>query len=63
MKGEIMGYFYDLSLQVHGFVRDRDGMIVTFDAGSIMTGTLPTSINTKGEITGSYLGHGFLRRR
>jgi hypothetical protein len=48
----------------HGFVRDSDGTITTFDAGPI--GTFPQSINPSGEITGycadlSFMDHGFLR--
>jgi len=48
---------------IHGFVRASDGVITTFDAGSIANGTLPTSINRRGDITGSYRGNGFLRSR
>jgi hypothetical protein len=49
----------------HGFVRDRDGELTTFDPGG-SSNTAPTSINAAGVITGSYtdasgLSHGFLR--
>ena len=57
----------------HGFVRDTDGTIHTFDAaifptsyGSTNPGTQVTSINATGEVSGTYLDgagalHGFLR--
>ena len=54
-----------LGCGAHGFVRDRDGKIITFDPpGS--TYTMPTSINDAGAITGWYVDassvtHGFLR--
>ena len=61
--GDITGSYFD-STGGHGFIRDRQGTITTFDApGS--TGTSPTSINPAGEITGIYGdsggGHGFIR--
>jgi hypothetical protein len=60
----ITGIYYGCGT-AHGFVRDRDGKITTFDPpGS--TYTMPTSINDAGAITGWYVDassvtHGFLR--
>jgi hypothetical protein len=51
----------------HGFLRARDGTFTTFDGpGATFVGTVPTGINSKGEITGWYddangAAHGFLR--
>ena len=62
--GTIAGYYVDASYMYHGFVRDKDGIITTFDAGS--NGTFPASINPNGTITGYYvdnhnMAHGFVR--
>jgi hypothetical protein len=62
--GVIAGNYYGCGAE-HGFVRDRDGKLTTFDPpGS--TSTQPTSINDAGAITGFYadasgVTHGFLR--
>jgi hypothetical protein len=61
--GVITGIHYGCG--AHGFVRDRDGKITTFDPPR-STRTMPTSINDAGAITGwftySHGGeHGFLR--
>jgi hypothetical protein len=66
-KGEITGYYLDASFKTHGFIRNRDGNITTFDTpGAVETyGTFPTGISPKGEITGFFGAnsavHGFLR--
>ena len=62
--GTITGYYVDAGSIFHGFVRDKDGIITSFDAGPNFT--IPTSINPKGTITGSYqdasrVTHGFVR--
>jgi hypothetical protein len=60
--GVITGNYY--GSKEHGFVRDGDGKLTTFDPpGS--TSTYPASINDAGAITGSYsdasgVAHGFL---
>ena len=56
-SGEIAGFYYDASHVVtRGFVRDRNGVITTFD------GALPMSINPRGQTTGTDSGgHGFVR--
>ena len=54
------GVYCNEAITKHGFVRDKDGTITTFDAGSISNGTSPTSISPAGEITGNYREHGFL---
>src|ERR1700757_2140721 len=50
--GTITGYYVDATYMYHGFVRDKDGIITTFDAGANFT--IPTSINPKRTIAGSY---------
>jgi uncharacterized membrane protein len=56
----------------HGYVRDRDGTITTFDVPQAGTnpgqGTLPFNINAPGDVTGPYIDalgvyHGFLRNK
>src|ERR1700751_6291537 len=44
--GTITGYYVDAGSIFHGFVRDKDGIITSFDAGPNFT--IPTSINPKG---------------
>jgi hypothetical protein len=68
-SGMITGNYFDAKGLLHGFVRDRDGTITTFDGpGAGLFGTTPTGINLRGEITGyfydaSNVAHGFLRDR
>jgi hypothetical protein len=53
-KGEIAGTYNDFAGNRHGFVRDPNGTITTFDPpGSLSTGV--GGINDEGTITGSYL--------
>jgi hypothetical protein len=70
--GTITGYYQDANGTYHGFVRNPRGTFKTFDAPGADTtagdfnGTLPSSINDSGAITGSYydtngFGHGFIR--
>jgi predicted membrane protein len=70
--GAITGYYVDAEFLAHGFLRNADGALTTFDAPGAVTsilGTFPSSINPKGAITGyyytlegeSFIGHGFLR--
>jgi hypothetical protein len=76
--GAIVGHTLDANFVAHGFVRDSDGTITTFDApgaGSVpgseqgtFQGTFPLSINPAGAIAGvtqdaSNVLHGFLRDR
>ena len=67
--GEITGYYVDASFVTHGFVRDRDGEITTFDAPGVgANGTFAKGINPRGEIAGYYYDasnvvHGFVRDR
>jgi len=62
-SGMITGNYSDAKGLLHGFLRDRDGTITTFDAGP--NGTFATSINPGGEIAGYYSDasgtHGFVR--
>jgi hypothetical protein len=68
--GTVTGFYVDASNVYHGFLRSRDGKIVTFDAPGAGTGawqgTQPMTINPEGAITGYYTDadnvvHGFLR--
>ena len=62
---EITGWFYDASGKVHGFLRKKNGKIKDFDASAPPVATRPTSINSKGVITGNYISanhyYGFVR--
>jgi predicted membrane protein len=71
--GIITGTYADSSGGYHGFVRATNGTITTFDAPGGTTGvcggfcrTIPTGIDTAGDIVGSYADsnekhHGFIR--
>jgi hypothetical protein len=73
--GAVTGLYLDGNYVSHGFLRTRDGKIVSFDAPGAASvagqppwywmGTLPVSINDEGVITGFYIdannvSHGFL---
>ncbi|MGB8477616.1 MAG: hypothetical protein WCE63_02095 [Acidobacteriaceae bacterium] len=63
--GVITGVYVDANYVEHGYLRTRDGKIVTIDPNGSQ-GTLPNGINNGGAITGYYLDangvyHGFLR--
>ncbi len=72
--GTITGFYVDPNNVFHGYPRNRDGNIATFDAPGAGTvgrlgggqGTLPMTINAEEAITGFYTDanhvvHGFLR--
>ena len=69
--GGIAGIFSDANSVFHGFVREANGTISTFDvtgAGTtgLFPGTTPTSVNGAGDIAGVYedangVSHGFVR--
>ncbi len=72
--GAIAGFYSDASNVDHGFVRAANGTITDFDAPGAGTtgtrkgfqGTVPISINTEGDIAGTYTDasgarHGFVR--
>jgi len=68
--GAITGYYTDSAFVAHGFLRDENGVITTFDAPGAGTGafqgTQSFAISPGGEITGFYFDgtnatHGFLR--
>ena len=70
--GSIVGYNVDVNIVAHGFLRDPDGRITTFDAPGAGTvdgnseGTYAMSINDLGEIAGQVVDanliyHGFIR--
>jgi hypothetical protein len=59
----IVGWYTDVNFTYHGFLRNPDGTITSFDGGP--NGTEPTAINPAGRIVGSYsdqggIIHGFL---
>jgi len=69
-SGTITGYFNDGFNRNHGFVRNGDGTVITFDAPGAGTGfnqgTVPLGIDPAGVIIGYYtdnsnVHHGFLR--
>ncbi len=69
-RGDISGWYVDDANAYRGFVRARDGRIVTFDVPGSGTGpsqgSEPAGINERGETLGSYIdennvAHGFLR--
>ncbi len=65
--GVIAGFYGDASGAFHGFVRNADGEISTFDAPGAAGATFPMSLNVGGTITGYSIdgngtGHGFLRK-
>jgi len=73
--GDIAGFYTDATFTHHGFVLPANGTITTFDAPGAGTGTgtfkgalgtAPISINTAGDIAGTYTDasgarHGFVR--
>jgi len=64
--GAITGFYSDASFANHGFLRDADGTITTFDAPGAAQGTFPQQINPAGSIAGYYtdassVNHGFVR--
>lgn len=52
-SGESTGFYWDSNWGRHGFLRARNGHIVTFDAPGAC-GTTPASINASGVIAGIY---------
>jgi uncharacterized membrane protein len=72
-RGQITGLWQDQNGTSHGFLREADGRIVTFDppgmgvgGAGAARGTYPTGINNRGDIVGYYSDktggqHGFLR--
>jgi hypothetical protein len=69
--GAITGEYYDANNGFHGYLRNRDGTFIKFEApGADITipfnGTSPTSLNDSGVITGydydvNEVAHGFVR--
>jgi hypothetical protein len=63
-SGEVTGITFERKTGYHGFIRDKNGTITTFDAVSPFT--FPISIDPKGVITGftaalnSTMTHGFV---
>lgn len=71
--GRVTGYYIDSNFNAHGFSRDVNGKVTTFDAPLASTicpfgATYPNGINAAGEVTGYYYDstcnpHGFLREQ
>jgi len=72
-EGDITGYYFGAG-GYHGFVRDRNGIVTTFDApGAVPAkGTFPNSVNEEGMVVGTFYtnevngtnasqSHGFVR--
>src|SRR5690349_6808313 len=65
-SGAITGAYIDsIRRQQHGFLRDSDGTITTFDPPGYVSATLACCINASGTVAGDYSDttarHGFLR--
>ena len=64
-RGALIGWYYDANNAAHGYVREPNGVIISFDPpGSVYT--IPGSINPQGLIVGGFLDansvlHGFVR--
>jgi hypothetical protein len=63
--GAVTGVFYDASGNEHGFLREHDGTIATFDPKGAIE-TEPQAIDRKDVVTGQYMDkdyniHGFVR--
>ena len=67
--GEITGFYFDGTNAIHGFLRDKKGVITTFDVPGAGTGpgqgTFGGGFTPNGTIMGNYidadyLSHGFL---
>jgi hypothetical protein len=52
--GAITVYYIDSGYAIHGFVRNPEGTISSFDAPGAVGFTGPASINNEGAITGYY---------
>ena len=66
--GALTGPYIDASNAWHGYVRDPEGNITTFDVPATSQGTYPWGINEAGKTVGQYgdangVSHGFLRSR
>ena len=68
--GVVTGFYGDLNVVIHGFLRGPLGKIETFDVAgagsSVAQGTYAETLNDTGMVAGfiwdsNYLGHGFLR--
>jgi hypothetical protein len=66
-EGASVGYYFDSSFVIHGFVLQKNGALTSFDPpGSILT--FPTYISPQGVIVGAYndasnVSHGFILDR
>jgi hypothetical protein len=68
-SGQIVGYYFDVNmgrLTSHGFVRNADGTVITFDATADSIYTYAEAVNPAGQIAGVYQSansgsHGFVR--
>lgn len=64
-RGEVAGFYADANSVYHGFLRDCDGVITTFDPPNSQS-TFVAGLNDEGEITGYFndasgVVHGYVR--
>ena len=62
--GEVVGYYADAS-GTHGYLRNSNGSILTFDVPGAVNTTVANGVNDLGQIAGYYydgsVSHGYLR--
>ena len=69
LLGNVAGWYNDANFVGHGFLRQTNGIIVSFDDPQAVYGTFVTAVNDIGVVAGSYWdinqqfagAHGFLR--
>ena len=68
-SGQTVGYYFDVNmgrLTSHGFMRNADGTVISFDAAADSVYTYAEAVNSAGQIAGVYYdassgSHGFVR--
>jgi probable HAF family extracellular repeat protein len=53
-RGQMIGEYLDADGKLHGYLRDERGVITIIDAPDATQGTLPSAINNRGDIVGTY---------
>lgn len=54
LAGNVVGYYSDASFNYHGFIRQTNGSIVSFDDPQAVYGTFADAINDAGVVIGAY---------
>jgi uncharacterized membrane protein len=69
-REQIVGYYLDAGGTLHGFLRDKKGVVTTIDHPDAPLGTVALDINNRGQIVGATasdlaaeVGQGFLLAR